>query len=126
MGTVQTKEYVKGHGKERELIDRGIVLECPNYIAPSKATAKKISIVHRQQCENLANAIIITAAKDYRKALEKDNKLNIRQLQRFFRSDYFKILSKLNPKVLLKKIKEEVKDDSKRIPVTGQSSIYDD
>lgn len=64
----------------------------------------------------LANAIIIQAAKDYRGALErlryspddksaKHDKLSI---ERFFRSDWFCILSNLNGELLLKKLKEEV------------------
>lgn len=64
----------------------------------------------------LANAIILQAAKDYRDALErlryspddksaKHDKLSI---EKFFRSDWFCILSNLNGELLLKKLKEEV------------------
>ena len=64
----------------------------------------------------LANAVILQAAKDYRDALErlryspddksaKHDKLSI---ERFFRSDWFCILSNLNGELLLKKLKEEV------------------
>ena len=64
----------------------------------------------------LANAIILQAAKDYRDALErlryspddksaKHDKLSI---EKFFRSDWFCILSNLNGELLLKKLKDEV------------------
>ena len=66
--------------------------------------------------KELANAIVLQAVKDYRDAVErlrytpddksaKHDKLSI---ERFFRSDWFCILSNLNGELLLKKLKEEV------------------
>ena len=66
--------------------------------------------------KELANAIIIQAVKDYRDAVERlrytpDDKSaqhDERSIEKFFRSNWFSILSDLNGELLLKKLKEEV------------------
>lgn len=66
--------------------------------------------------EELANAIILQAVKDYRDALERlrytpDDKSaqhDKRSIERFFRSEWFSILTDLNGELLMKKLKEEV------------------
>ena len=66
--------------------------------------------------EELANAIIVQAVKDYREALrllgmnpnDKSAKRVQRNIERFFRSEWFSILTDLNGELLLKKLKEEV------------------
>lgn len=66
--------------------------------------------------EELANAIILQAVKDYRDAVErlrytpgdKSAQHDKRSIERFFRSEWFSILSDLNGELLLKKLKEEV------------------
>lgn len=72
--------------------------------------------------ENLANAIIIQAAEDYRRALESDNRGTLREIERFFRSDWFIVLTDLNPELLLKRLKQEAKNDNKRILKSGISN----
>ena len=65
--------------------------------------------------QDLANAIIISAAKDYRKALRRlrrrpDNKsaeAEIVSLERFFRSDWYAMLTRVNGEALIRKLKEE-------------------
>ena len=65
---------------------------------------------------NLANAVILQAAKDYRRALrrlkkatwDKDAKRRKRECERFFLSDWFKILTSLNGDVLLDDLYREV------------------
>lgn len=62
----------------------------------------------------LANAIIAQAAKDYRSAinqlsLSSNDRVALREkksIERFFRSDFFSILTNLNGEVLLAKLKE--------------------
>lgn len=62
----------------------------------------------------LANAIIAQADKDYRAALNQlslnpNDKVAQRErnsIERFFRSDFFSILTNLNGEVLLAKLKE--------------------
>ena len=68
------------------------------------------------QFEELANAIIIQAAADYRLALKqlRQNPLfqpAIRmsyEVERFFRSDWFSILTRINGIELLGRLKTEV------------------
>ena len=65
--------------------------------------------------ENLANAIILQAVKDYRAARKKlkyhpknkEAKLMVEDCERFFRSDWFTVLTSIDGAVLLKKLKEE-------------------
>lgn len=65
---------------------------------------------------NLANAIIIQAAKDYKKALrrlkkfprDKEVRHIKRDCERFFRSGWFERLTDLNGEVLIRKLNEEV------------------
>ena len=65
--------------------------------------------------ENLANAIILQAVKDYREARKKhkkrpkneDAKLMIADCEAFFRSDWFAALTNIDGEVLLRKLQEE-------------------
>ncbi len=65
--------------------------------------------------ESLANAIVLEAVEDYRKALNifsfNQNKSSaayeIRSIESFFRSGYFGILTKLDPEMLIKRLNEE-------------------
>ncbi len=66
--------------------------------------------------ENLANAIVLLAVKDYRKALsrcrrhpEKDSyKQDKKSIERFFRSSWFSVLTNINPEMLIRKLNAEV------------------
>lgn len=66
--------------------------------------------------ENLANAIILQAVKDYRVAgkklkrnpKNKDAKLMVEDCERFFCYDWFGQLTSVNGKMLLKKLQEEL------------------
>ena len=66
--------------------------------------------------ENLANAIVLSAANDYRDALKKlargrrnsDAKRTKAECLRFFRSGWFGILTSLDPEVLVDKLDTEV------------------
>lgn len=65
--------------------------------------------------ENLAHEIILQAVKDYRTARKKlkyhpknkDAKLMIEDCERFFRSDWFGVLTSVDGQLLLKKLQEE-------------------
>jgi DNA-binding transcriptional regulator YhcF (GntR family) len=59
--------------------------------------------------EDLANAIIIQAVKDYRTALKDDNIGLKRNVERFFKSEYFKALTDISGEQLMKKLRTEVK-----------------
>lgn len=65
--------------------------------------------------ENLANAIILRAVEDYREAL-RDLEVNPRyplalrtvsDVERFFRSGWFSVLTSLDGVVLMKKLQKE-------------------
>ena len=53
---------------------------------------------------NLANAIILQAVKDFRYGSKKDKA----EAERFFFSDWFTILTNLDPEVLVTRLKEEM------------------
>lgn len=52
--------------------------------------------------QNLANAIIIQACEDY-----KNNILNNYSFEAFCRSDWFRVLTKVDPEYLIEKMKKE-------------------
>ncbi len=66
---------------------------------------------------DLANAIILAAVRDYRKAVKQlrkrkknDNALATkRQCMKFFRSDWFRVLTSIDGEQLLKKLDAEVR-----------------
>ena len=65
--------------------------------------------------EDLAQAIILQAAKDYRAARKKakyhpknkEAKLMIRDCESFFRSGWFSALTNIDGQMLIEKLKEE-------------------
>ena len=54
--------------------------------------------------ENLAQAIILQAVKDYRLT---DDEQELAEIERFFRSGWFGVLSKVDPEYLSKKLRKE-------------------
>ena len=68
--------------------------------------------------QNLANAIVLTAVTDYRKALHmlslySENNTARSQKKRivqFFRSGYYKLLTSVDGEILISKLNEEVKN----------------
>lgn len=54
--------------------------------------------------EELASAIVLQAVKDYR--LHDDEK-ELTSIERFFRSDWFSVLTSINPEVLITKLRKE-------------------
>ena len=74
-------------------------------------------------CEELANAIVLQACKDYRSAyirylrrygLPDRNDPQLAELERFFRSDWYKTLTSVDGEYLMKRIQDEVKMELKR------------
>ena len=69
--------------------------------------------------EELANAIIIQAAKDYRAALRGHRVVGktpygtIKDCEKFFKSEWFKILSKADGCLLMSKLRKEYEDECK-------------
>ena len=69
-------------------------------------------------CEELANAIVLQACKDYRCAyirhlrrygLSDRTDTQLAELERFFRSDWYKTLTSVDGEYLMKRIQDEVK-----------------
>ena len=65
--------------------------------------------------ENLANAIILLAVKDYRQALKLLSKnphsrsamAAVNEMERFFRSDWYETLTSVDGEMLIRKLREE-------------------
>ena len=79
--------------------------------------ANKVTLMRMETCyTNLANAIILAAAKDHRRALrrlkkypwDKDAESVRKDCERFFRSGWFQTLTSLDGKVLIEKLHREV------------------
>ena len=62
----------------------------------------------KHDVENLANAIILQAAKDYRLT---DDEQQLQEIERFFRSGWFGVLSKVDPEFLIKELRKEKRND---------------
>ena len=87
--------------------------------------------------ENLANAIIVQAAIDYRREYDvllkrpsdKDAKKRLAQLVDFFYSDYCLLLTKINPDYLIEQIEKtpfaELRKEARRYGYTGYSHGVD-
>ena len=68
--------------------------------------------------ENLANSIVLLAVKDYRDALKKlkkwprneSAKIMKDEVERFFRSDWYRELTSVDGNVLIKKLQAEVSE----------------
>ena len=66
--------------------------------------------------ENLANAIILRAVDDYRETLgilryspnDKDASISKDEIERFFRSGWFGLLTNIDPEMLMGKLRKEV------------------
>ena len=54
--------------------------------------------------ENLANAIVLQAVKDYRL---HDDEQELASIERFFRSGWFSVLSNIDPEMLIAKLRKE-------------------
>lgn len=67
--------------------------------------------------ENLANAIVLSSVVDYRKALKKYSKnpgcksvkANVDSLERFFRSQWYSVLTYVEGEFLIRKLRAEYK-----------------
>lgn len=60
--------------------------------------------------KELANAIILQAVKDYRKALKHDERGRKREIEQFFRSEYFSMLTNISGEMMIQKLRAEVKE----------------
>ena len=78
--------------------------------------AKKKEYMITNPWQNLADAIVIQAAKDYRQMLKRLNrksnnetaKTAIRRIEQFFRSEWHETLTGVPAELLIRKLREEV------------------
>ena len=61
--------------------------------------------------EELANAIIAQAGKDYKIALLMDNRKMKRECEEFFRSQWYEFLTDVDGEYLIEQIRKEVRRD---------------
>lgn len=57
--------------------------------------------------EKLANAIILQAVSDYRAAKKARNKREQAEVLRFFHSQWFGVLTEIDPEYLIRRLDEE-------------------
>ena len=60
--------------------------------------------LYKENYEKLAQAIIIQAVRDYRNSYSYQTRCSI---ERFFRSEWFMVLTTLNGEMLIKRLQEE-------------------
>ena len=71
-----------------------------------------------QPWQNLANAIVLQAVADYRLT---NGPRDLEDLERFFRSDWFSMLTDLDPEYLISKLRGEKNEAGQSIP--GASAL---
>ena len=71
--------------------------------------------------QDLANAIVVQAAQDYRDALDgksytRKKKVDevVVELEKFFRSDYYRTLTKVDGEYLIEQLQKEHKEKRKK------------
>lgn len=71
---------------------------------------------HNENYKELANAVVLQAVRDYRHALAVENEYYIRKLEKFFRSEWFKILANLDGEMIIERLRQEKEngDDKSR------------
>ena len=70
--------------------------------------------------EELANAIVLQAVKDYRMT---DDEKELKEIERFFRSGWFGVLTKVDPDLLINQLrKEKAQYDYESISGSGEVS----
>jgi hypothetical protein len=87
-------------------------------------------IDEREAYENLANAIIQSAAEDYKSALlllkkNPDSRAaqeDVKRLERFFYSEWYEVLTNLDPGYLIRKMKEMVDNLSQEKQIQGSNT----
>ena len=59
--------------------------------------------------ENLAHEIVVQACKDYRAALKRDDEQAITKIEKFFRSEWYRMLTSIDGEYLISKLRKEQK-----------------
>ena len=64
-------------------------------------------IINDQGMDNLTNAIVAQAAKDYEDALRCDDESMIRECERFFRSRWYRMLTTVDGEYLISELQKK-------------------
>ena len=67
--------------------------------------------MNEEGIKRLAMAIVFQAVQDYKKALKHNDKVEIRNLEKWFRGNKYKTLCSIDGDYLIRKIKEVIKND---------------
>ena len=59
--------------------------------------------------EMLAIAIVVQAYNDYKKAIKRKDRREIKSIERFFYSDFYSLLTSIEPSYLINNAKREVR-----------------
>jgi hypothetical protein len=85
---------------------------------------KPLPVYDNLEWENLAEAVIMLACKDYRKAYRrhlthptKETETELNRERKFFRSDWFNVLTTLDGETILSRLEEEVRNTIKKVNV---------
>ena len=60
--------------------------------------------------EMLAVAIVVQAYDDYKKALKRKDRREIKSIERFFYSDFYSLLTSIEPSYLINNARREVRN----------------
>lgn len=71
----------------------------------------------------LSNAVIEKAVEDYRTYLKTGYLAGVYEIEEFFRSERFKIMTNVSGDYLIKKIKEEAKDEADQFCKRGKKAM---
>lgn len=76
-----------------------------------------VNVTETKAYENLANAIIIQAVKDYESPRLRPS------IRRFFRSEWFEVLTKVHPDYIIKLCEKRVQDKNHQIYMSKGGKI---
>ena len=85
---------------------------------------KPLPVYDNLEWEGLAEAVITLACKDYRKAYRrhltrptKETETELNRERKFFRSDWFNVLTTLDGEMILSRLEKEVRSTIKKVNV---------
>ena len=87
----------------------------PRLFRSSDSVNRLLKNASNEPFENLANAIICMAADDYRTAIVEDDDEERDKLEQFFKSKWYRSLTRVNGLRLMRMLGEEAKETRRRV-----------